>query len=209
MVLSACSDKYDKYAYENIGLFDSETKGYINIGDNKSYTEIVFPNVHDASDELGCIATGFPKDADLEAGYVEVRYDENDTIYEIVLIGYDDEKNRYKLQDETEIGSPITDIIRKYQPVYAVNNKDIIMFIKENNKQLFVMSIEEFKEVLKEYKDNNNDLTKSKYGKENFYSIEYFTSKSEVSCIRLRKQFVNSNQMSFFDNIEDYKLLEK
>lgn len=208
MVLSACSDKYDKYAYENIGLFDSETKEYINIGDNKSYTEIVFPNMHDASDEVGCIITGFPKDADLEAGYVEVRYDENDTIYEITLAGYDNEKNRYKLQDETEIGSFITDIIKKYHPVYAVNNTDIIMFIKEKNKQLFVMSIDDFKEVLNEYKDNN-DLTRSKYGKESFYSIEYWTSKSKVMCIRLRKQFVNSNQTSSLDNIEEYKLIEK
>ena len=152
LLLMGCSSS-NKYPYEHIGIYDTKTKQYIDIGDSKSKIDKVLGtgrkntnNFYEYDDVLS------------------IYYDDNDKVHYISInfdiFSDDDEINeRYTLADGTNYTSTVTDFINNYNG-YVYNgslflpNTCVSVILQNKNNKTIMSKLEEVKELPYSSKDD-------------------------------------------------------
>ena len=151
LLLMGCSSS-NKYPYEHIGIYDTKTKQYIDIGDSKSKIDNV-------------LGTGRKNTNDFYEydDVLSIYYDDNDKVHYISIrfdiFSDDDEINeRYTLADGTNYTSTVTDFINNYNG-YVYNgslllpNTCVSVILQNKNKKTVMSKLEDVKELPYNSKD--------------------------------------------------------
>lgn len=141
LFLVGCSSN-KKYPYEHIGIYDTKTQQYIDIGDSKNKVDkILGPCIKDENDYY---------DYD---DILSIRFDDNNNV-EHIRIFFDwfpdeGENERYTLADGTSYNSTITEFVDKYDRVYEgafiLPDTSVSVILQNKNNKIVLPSIDDIK----------------------------------------------------------------
>ena len=145
MILSCtgCGNKKEKYPYEHIGIYDTKTQQYIDIGDSKNKVDKI----------LGLCSENEYGSYDYD-DILSIRFDDDNKV-EHISVYFDwfpdeGENERYTLADGTNYNSTVTEFINKYNHVYegdrfSDDDHAISVILQNKNNKIVMPTIDDVK----------------------------------------------------------------
>lgn len=173
--VSACGGKA-KYQFKNVGIYDTSTRQYVEIGDSKKEVEKIL-----GSGEVDGSFYDYDDD-------ITISYDENENV-NYISVYYDsfdfyNRENEYRYELPGGIGktSSVTDFIELFPHVYvddefSLDSKNAVVIIRELRGKHYVMSREELVKL-----EEKDDFEGTFYKME----IDYF-SYDEIVWIKVER----------------------
>lgn len=145
LILASC-DKTIKYPYKHLGLYDTKTQQYIEIGDSKDKIDKIFGNE-------GTSYTGFYSNHYKYNGDIVIAYDRNNQV-EGINFSFDksiydvstEDKKRYEMPDGINMASTVTEFINKYEYVYE--GVDLYIFLEKRKNDIILLDKATFLQAL-------------------------------------------------------------
>ncbi len=195
LFITACSTS-EKYPYEHVGIYDTKTKQYIDIGDSKDKVDkILGPGTKDGNSYY---------DYD---DILSMRFDDNDNV-ESIHIYFDwfpdeGENERYALADGTDYNTTITEFISKYKHVYEgafiLPDSAVSVILQNKNGKLILPDLDDIK------KNSQNITTfQNEQNNDDIYviSIDY------VAYDNLSSFDIEKIEYPSFENWDNFKKIE-
>lgn len=145
ILLSACSSATE-YPYDFVGIYDSKTRQYINMGDSQDKVEEI-------------LGRGTQSDSSTTEydDRLSIGYDDNNNIeYIRILTSYNYQKSnptRYELPNNINCESIVTDFIDSFPYVYESGDRTgyLVTFVEKRNDKFISLSKEDLQVKDEEY----------------------------------------------------------
>ncbi len=150
--VAGCGSSESKYEYEHIGIYDTKTEQYVDIGDSKDKVDRIL-----GTGTEGTTFSNYTNYAD----DLTIGYDDAHNV-ESLSVNYDPEDGetgeRYALSDGFGYTDTVTDFIEKYPYVYSCDifqngqpGKNVCVIVQKTENNYCILS----KEKLMEMSENN------------------------------------------------------
>lgn len=171
--VSGCANTAEKYPYNYIGFYDTVTRQYINLGDNKLQIEKILGNGIKGNSSLFYDSYNYDD-------CLSILYDKNNTV-ELIrvyndLFPHDGNSSRYEFPGGTKVESVVTDFMDLYEHVYEIDGHGcnaICVFIEHTDKGDYILDKNELVEIYNKERD---------FGTIYEFSVEYY-SYDDISCL--------------------------
>lgn len=186
---TGCSHLADnsKYPFDYFGIYDTLTRQYINIGDQKEHIDKILGAGESASN------------MDIRYRYVkntiEIAYDEteetstNNRARYINLNRLFIDKSRFEIPGEINYNSTVTDFIEKYPYVYSYNSvlfEGIKTFVKKTGDEYRFVDKSELEKIFSGPISEGRKLKSDKFKSVQIYEIRInYASYSEITDITI------------------------
>lgn len=134
LLVAGCSSS-EKYPYDYVGVYDSITRQYINMGDTRDNVEKILG--------VGVEDNDFVDYNDS----LTIRYDDNNEVEYIKIFDSwadsDDSPERYKFPNDITIESVVADFIDSFPYVYETKFSSVVTYVEKNDNGYIVLSKED------------------------------------------------------------------